>query len=407
MNFKILAIALLCIVFLYRLLVTLLKLRSTRNPIPANVANIYDAETYEKWCAYRVEKCRLSILDSLVSLAVDIALIATDAYAAFAGLFKNTVFWQLFAVLLLSTLTAIVTMPFAYYDTMKIEARYGFNRTKKGTFLADQLKEFLISLGLLTLITWILSLLHRALGDWMIVAFAGVLVVLILAITFLYPLISRAFNKFTPLEEGELRDKLTALLAKHGYHVRAIEVMDGSRRSTRANAYFAGFGKTKSIVLFDTLISKLTPDEICAVFAHELGHGVHHDTLKGQITSIFQMFLISVLAWLTLRTESLFPQFGFTGVNYGFAVLLILSVEFALIAPLYGIFANALSRRHEYRADRFAAEEGYAQELISALKKLTQTDFGDVSPSPALILLEYSHPSLSQRIAALEELKKE
>ncbi|MBO4627286.1 MAG: M48 family metallopeptidase [Lachnospiraceae bacterium] len=407
MNFKILAIALLCIVFLYRLLVTLLKLRSTRNPIPANVADIYDAATYEKWCSYRVEKCRLSILDSLVSLAVDIALIATDAYAAFAGLFRNTVFWQLFAVLLLSTLTAIVTMPFAYYDTMKIEARYGFNRTKNGTFLADQFKEFIISLGLLTLITWILSLLYRALGDWMIVAFAGVLVVLILAITFLYPLLSRAFNKFTPLEEGELRDKLTALLTKHGYHVRAIEVMDGSRRSTKANAYFAGFGKTKSIVLYDTLIEKLTPDEICAVFAHELGHGVHHDTLTGQIISIFQMLLISVLAWLTLRTGSLFPQFGFDTVNYGFAVLLILSVEFALIAPLYGIFANALSRRHEYRADRFAAGEGYAQELISGLKKLTQTDFGDVSPSPALILLEYSHPSLSQRITALEGLKKE
>ena len=236
----------------------------------------------------------------------------------------------------------------------------------------------------------------------MIVAFAGVLIALVFGITFLYPYFSRIFNKFTPLEEGELREKLTALLTKHGYSVRAIEVMDASRRSTKANAYFAGFGKTKSIVLYDTLIAALTPDEICAVFAHELGHGVHHDTTTGQIISIFQMFLISVLAWLTLRTKAIFPQFGFDGINYGFAVLLILSVEFALIAPLYGIFANAISRSHEYRADRFAVQEGYGQSLIDGLKKLTKTDFGDVAPSPALIVLEFSHPSLSQRINAIE-----
>lgn len=402
MNYKLTVLILIGVVFVYKLLLTLLRLRSTHNAIPANVADIYDAETYKKWCAYRTDKCRLAIFESLVCLAVDIVLIATDAYAAFAGLFPKTVFWQLFAVLLLSSLTVIATLPFTYYDTMKIEERYGFNRTKHGTFFADQVKEFLISLGILTLITWILSLLYRWIGDWMIVAFAAVLCLLIFGITFLYPLLSRAFNKFTPLEEGELRDKLTALLTKHGYHVRAIEVMDGSRRSTKANAYFAGFGKSKSIVLYDTLIDKLSPDEICAVFAHELGHGVHKDTLKGQLISILQMGLLSVLAWLTIRTTSLYPQFGFDEVNYGFAVLLILSVEFALIAPLYGIAANALSRRHEYRADNFAVKEGYGESLITGLKKLVQTDFGDVAPSPVLILLEYSHPSLSQRIDAIE-----
>ncbi|MBO4767836.1 MAG: M48 family metallopeptidase [Lachnospiraceae bacterium] len=407
MNYKLWIIVLFIVVFLYRFVLNLLKLRSTHNEIPENVADIYDAPTYKKWCAYRTEKCRIAIASSLAALVVDIALIATDAYAAFAGLFPDTVFCQLFAVLLLSTLTEIVTLPFTYADTMKIEERYGFNRTKHGTFFADQLKEYLITLGILTSVTWILALLYRWLGDWMIAAFAGVLTVLILGITFLYPLLSRAFNKFTPLPEGELRDKLTALLTKHGYHVRAIEVMDASRRSTKANAYFAGFGKSKSIVLYDTLLEKLTPNEICAVFAHELGHGVHRDTLKTQVTSVLQMVILSVLAWLTIRTGSLFPAFGFTGVNYGFAVLLILSVEFALVAPLYGIAANALSRRHEYRADRFATREGYGAELISGLKKLVKTDFGDVAPSSALILLDYNHPSLSQRITAIErEMQK-
>ena len=404
MDYKLIVIILLCVIFLYKLALTFLRLRSTKNKIPANVADIYDAETYEKWCSYRVEKCRLSIASSCVSLAVEIVLIALDVYAAFAGLFPSGVFMQLFAVLLLSTLTDIVIMPFTYYDTMKIEGKYGFNRTKNGTFIIDQIKGIVISLGILTLITWILSLLHQALGDWMIVTFAGVLVALLFGLVFLFPFLTRLFNKFKPLEEGELRTKLTNLLTRHGFTVRAIEVMDASKRSTKANAYFAGFGKTKSIVLYDTLVEKLTPDEICGVFAHELGHGVHKDTLKGQIASIVQMLLLSVLAWLTLRTDSIFTAFGFDKVNYGFAVLLILSVEFAIIAPLYEILVNALSRRHEYRADRFAVEEGYGADLISALKKLTQTDFGDVAPSPTLILLEYSHPSLSQRIDAIEAI---
>ncbi len=405
MNYKIIAIILFIIVFLYRQALTLLRLQSTRNPIPANVADIYDAETYAKWQAYRREKCSLSVYESVVALVVDIVLVGADLYAAWAGLFSDTVFWQLFAVILLSTLTVVFTLPFTYYDTMKIEEKYGFNRTKKVTFAADQVKEVLISLGILTFLTWLLSVLHRGLGDWMILVFAIALSAFIFGFAFLYPILSRVFNKFTPLPEGELRDKLTALLTKHGYTVRAIEVMDGSKRSTKANAYFTGFGKLKTIVLFDTLIEKLTPDEICAVFAHELGHGVHKDTLKGQIMTVVQMLLLSVLAWLTVRTKDIFFDFGFTEVNYGLAVILILSVEFALISPLLGILVNALSRRHEYLADRFAVEEGYGDALVSGLKKIVQADFGDVAPSPALIILEYSHPSLSQRFEAIEKAK--
>ncbi|MBO7651082.1 MAG: M48 family metallopeptidase [Lachnospiraceae bacterium] len=405
MNYKIIAIILFIIVFLYRQALTLLRLQSTRNPIPANVADIYDAETYAKWQAYRREKCSLSVYESIVALVVDIVLVGADLYAAWAGLFSDTVFWQLFAVILLSTLTVVFTLPFTYYDTMKIEEKYGFNRTKKGTFAADQVKEVLISLGILTFLTWLLSVLYRGLGDWMILVFAIALSAFIFGFAFLYPILSRVFNKFTPLPEGELRDKLTALLTKHGYTVRAIEVMDGSKRSTKANAYFTGFGKLKTIVLFDTLIEKLTPDEICAVFAHELGHGVHKDTLKGQIMTVVQMLLLSVLAWLTVRTKDIFFDFGFTEVNYGLAVILILSVEFALFSPLLGILVNALSRRHEYLADRFAVEEGYGDALVSGLKKIVQADFGDVAPSPALIILEYSHPSLSQRFEAIEKAK--
>ena len=402
MNFKLLIIILLVIVYAYGLLVKYLRLQSCKNAIPANVADVYDAETYEKWRAYRREKVRLSIWESTVALIVDIALVAFNLYAAFAGLFPDKVEPQIFAVLLLTTLSSIATLPFTYYDTMRIEEKYGFNRTKAKTFWADQIKEFVISLGILFFLTWILSLLHRWLGDWMIVAFTGVLVAFVLLFVFLYPLFGRLFNKFTPLEEGEFRDKLTGLLTSHGYNVRAIEVMDASKRSSKANAYFTGFGKMKTIVLFDTLLEKLTPDEICAVFAHELGHGLNKDTLKSQLMNTLQMFILSVLAWFTLRTDAIFTDCGFDKVNYGFAVLLIMTVEFALIAPLYGIFINWISRSHEYRADRQAVSEGYGDELITGLKKLTKTDFGDVAPSPALIALEFSHPSLSQRIEAIE-----
>jgi Zn-dependent protease with chaperone function len=407
MNFKLLIIILILIVYAYGLLTKYLRLKSCKNAIPANVSDIYDAETYERWRAYRREKIRLSFAESTVALIADIVLVAFNVYAAFAGLFPDKVVPQIFAVLLLSTLTSVVTIPFSYYDTMRIEEKYGFNRTKSKTFWADQIKEFVISLGILFLITWILSLLHRALHDWMVVAFAGVLIVFILLILFLYPVFSRLFNKFTPLEEGELRDKLSGLLASHGYSVRAIEVMDASRRTSKANAYFTGYGKMKTIVLFDTLLEKLNPDEICAVFAHELGHGLHKDTLKGQIMTSVQMLILSVLAWLTLRTTAIFADCGFEKINYGFAVILIMAVEFALIAPLYGILVNYLSRSHEYRADRQAVSEGYGPALISGLKKLTQADFGDVAPSPALVTLEFSHPPLSQRIDTIErELAK-
>ena len=406
MVFKISAIVIIIVVSIFNLWVTYLKLQSVKNEIPDNVADIYNAEDYARWKEYRKEKVRLEIITEVITLAVNVILFALNVYALFAGLFPKNTFMQLFAVILFSTLTEIFVWPFDYYDTMKIEGKYGFNKTTEGAFFLDKVKEMILVLVLMTFITWLLSILHKSLGDYMIFVFAGVLILLILAIVFLVPFFTRIFNKFTPLEEGELRTRLTELLEKHGFRVRAIEVMDASKRSTKANAYFAGFGKTKSIVLYDTILEKLTPEEICAVFAHELGHGVHHDTTKGQFLMAFQMMLISVLAWLTLRFPEIFRGFGFEDVNYGFAVILIMSVEFSLIAPLIGLVSNALSRGHEYNADKFAVNEGYGKALISGLKKIVRDDFGDVAPSRALIFLMYDHPSLSQRITAIEKLER-
>ena len=407
MNFKAVAVVILWAVYLYGLFLDIVRYRSARNPIPQNVADVYDRDTYLKWKAYHGEKVRFGIFSSAAGFVIDFVLILTDAYAAFARLFPDQVWWQLFAVMLLSALATLPLIPFSWYDTMHIEERYGFNRTSGKTFVGDQIKQFILNLLLMVGLASLVMGLHKSFGDWLIVAFAVFATLFALFITFLFPFFSRIFNKFTPLPDGELKEGITALLEKNGYKVRAIQVMDASRRSTKSNAYFTGFGKMKTIVLYDTLVAAMTTDEILAVFAHEMGHGLHKDTLKNQALTFLQMLALGLLAWATLRYPEIFRSFGFEGVNYGFAVLLILSVEFALVSPLFGLVMSWFSRRAEYRADRQAVKEGYGPALVSALKKLAKENFSDLSPSPVLVALEYSHPTLSQRIEAIEAFSGE
>ena len=407
MNFKTVAVVILWAVYLYGLFLDIVRYRSARNPIPQNVADVYDTDTYLKWKAYHGEKVRFGIFSSAAGFVIDLVLILTDAYAAFARLFPDQVWWQLFAVMLLSALATLPLIPFSWYDTMHIEERYGFNRTSGKTFVGDQIKQFILNLLLMVGLASLVMGLHKSFGDWLIVAFAVFATLFALFITFLFPFFSRIFNKFTPLPDGELKEGITALLEKNGYKVRAIQVMDASRRSTKSNAYFTGFGKMKTIVLYDTLVAAMTTDEILAVFAHEMGHGLHKDTLKNQALTFLQMLALGLLAWATLRYPEIFRSFGFEGVNYGFAVLLILSVEFALVSPLFGLVMSWFSRRAEYRADAQAVKEGYGAALVSALKKLAKENFSDLSPSPILVALEYSHPTLSQRIEAIEAFSGE
>ncbi len=403
MIYKGLILAAFIAIFLYSLLLRIVAYRSQNNPIPPNVIDVYDLPTYKKWRSYHGEKSRLGMAELTVAFLAEGALLLYDVYAAFAGLFADTYFARMFAVLLLLSVSSLVTLPLSYYDTMVIEEKYGFNRSTKKTFWTDQLKQFLIGLILLLIVGALLLWAHQGLGDWLILAFAVMMTVIALFISFFYPFFSRIFNKFTPLEDGELKEKITALLEKNGYKVRAIQVMDASRRSTKTNAYFTGFGKMKTIVLYDTLVNAMTTDEICAVFAHEMGHGLHKDTLKNQLLVFGQMLVLGVLAWLTLRNEAVFTAFGFDKINYGFALLLIMNVEYALLSPLFGLLANWISRRAEYRADAQAVKEGYADALISALKKLSRENFSNLSPDPLLVKLTYSHPTLSQRIYAIEK----
>ena len=403
MNYKVLFLILFTLTHLYQLVLNVVQHRSANNPTPANVADVYDDATYQKWRAYHGEKSRLDILRTGVSWVLTMALLLSNAYTWAAGLFPAGAFWQMLAVLLFNTLAeTVVFLGFSWVDTMVIEQKYGFNRTTKKTFAIDQVRNFLIELVLGTVLMGLLIVIHKAMGDWMILLFAGVVFAIGLCISFLYgPVFSRMGNKFTPLEEGELRTKLEALLTKHGYQVKAIEVMDASRRTTKSNAYFTGFGKMKSIVLYDNLVNSMTPDEICAVFAHELGHGLNKDVLKQQIMNMGNILLMALAVWLTVRTPAMHEAFGFAGVNYGFAFIL-LSGLLGLIQPLTGMGMNAYSRYAEYRADQQAVKEGYGEALIGGLKKLARENFSNLAPSPALVVLEYSHPPLAQRIEAIE-----
>ncbi len=400
---KLAVILLLALGAAYGLILNLAKSRSAGNPIPENVADVYDPETYEKWRRYSGENCRLSAVSQIVSFFVTLVLLCFNAHAAVASLFGGGAFLQILAVVLLETVVnTLVTAGFHYYDTMVIEEKYGFNRSTKKTFFTDQLRNFLLSLLLSVLVAQVIAFSHQeAPGMGLILLVALCLLAISLVASFLYPLFSRLGNKFVPLEDGELKDRLMELMHRHGYRVKAIEVMDASRRTTKLNAYFTGFGRMKTIVLYDNLVNTMSTDEICAVFAHEMGHGLHRDVLKMQMINFGNLLLTGVVVWLTVQDPRLHEAFGFDGLNYGFSYVLT-GIGLGLTQPLSGLVLNAYSRRAEYRADRQAVAEGYGKAMVSALKTLARENFAHLAPSRINVVLEYSHPPLNRRIEEVE-----
>lgn len=391
---------------LYSLLLSIVQYRSANNPTPENVSDVYDAETYLKWKRYSCEHSRSDIFFTVISSLITVILLCTNSYSWFASLFPDGAFFQLLAVVLLEIIVStIVSVVRNYVDNMIIEQKYGFNKSNVKTFVFDCIRSFVIELALTLCLVGLMLVWHTTMGDWLIVFFAAAVFVISLVITFLYPALSRIGNKFVPLQDGELRSRLTELLTKHGYTVKDITVMDASRRTTKLNAYFSGFGKTKTIVLYDNLVNSMTTDEICAVFSHELGHGLHKDIAKMQIMNIGNLLIMAVLVWLSLRDIGLFNAFGFSEINYGFTYIL-LSVELGITSPLTNLFINMYSRRAEYSADKQAVLEGYGDAIVFALKKLAKDNFAHLAPSKINVVMEYSHPPLSSRIEAIERLNK-
>ena len=401
---KLIFIVLAVLTGIYDLVLNVIRYRSANNPTPENMADVYDAETYVKWKKYSAEQSRLAILTSIISCVIEVALLATNAYSAFASLFGEHPITQLFAIILLVTaVNFVASVVRSYIMNMVIEQKYGFNKTTIKTFITDCIRDLILNFGLSFGLACLIYGVYGALGAWMILVFAAVVFAFTMVMSFLYPIFSRIGNKFTPLEDGELKDKLLALLEKPGYKVKAIEVMDASRRTTKLNAYFTGFGKMKTIVLYDNLLNAMTTEEICAIFAHEMGHGLNKDVLKGQILNIGNMLLMAVAVYFASSVPEFYTSFGFDSLNFGFTYVLT-GILLGVIQPLTALVMNARSRKAEYRADAQAVIEGYGDATVTAFKKLARDNFAHLAPSRINVVLEYSHPPLAERIAAVEKL---
>ena len=395
----ILVIVLLVLIFGYKLFLSILDRNSSKRPIPQNVSDIYNEDEYNKWSTYHEKETKLDIIELVVKYAVLISSFAFKLYALFASLFPNTLVMQTLAIVLFSFMVdEVFGFGFDYYKTMVLNKKYGLSVTKLPTFIGDQIKNIVFGMLITFGLVLLFGALHTWLGNWMILVFSIALVIFTLIVNLFLPTFMRLYYRCDDLEEGELKTKIMDLLDRNGYKVRKIGVMNQSKRSTTGNAFFSGMGKFKTIILFDTIISQLTADEIVAVFSHEVGHGKHKDTTKNFLINILSIVIIVVVAWLLINYQSIFTDFGFEGVNYAFAFIILSEIILEVASPIRNLISNKISRKAEYEADNFACENGYGEYLASALKKISNTNMADLNPNPLLVKIKYSHPTMSNRL---------
>ena len=371
---------------------------------PENVRDVYDAEEYKKWLSYQKEGGRVDLLndiaDSTVVLLTLIFNIHSRVFLLFSGL--NVYLQYMLTLIVFELVSLVVSIPFDHYDTFVIEEKYGMNKTTKKTFVLDKIKESILSLvlsyGLLMLIMF---LFERFGNRGIILAIIAVIAISIFISLIVIP-IMRIFNKFDPLEDGELKDGLIGLCEKYGVKVKKICVKDASRRTTKANAFCTGLTKKKTISLDDNLVNDYTTEQIVAVFAHEFAHARYNHQLKSLPFAFLRTVILMVALGILMNYPQLFAAFGFADVNYFFAFTLMGLISWP-VSTVFDIISSHLSRRHEYQADAFAAKEGYGSALISSLKKLSKDSLTDLNPHPLVVKLTYSHPTLSQRIDAIDK----
>ena len=298
-------------------------------------------------------------------------------------------------------ISSLIDIPASLYRAFVIEEKFGFNKLTLKTYLIDLFKGSLLSIVIgVPLIMLILWLMNTAGSLWWVYAWLAITAFSIIMMWAYPKFIAPIFNKFTPLEEGEVLDKITNLLERNGFNSQGVFMMDGSRRSSHGNAYFTGFGKTKRIVFFDTLLKQLSPKQIEAVLAHELGHFKHKHVLKGMIVSMTMTLVgFAVLAFL-MQQSWFYTQLGVNNQTTYMALLL-----FMLVSPIFTFFIGPImswwSRKHEFEADAFAAKESSAEELINALVGLYKKNAGTLTPDPVYSAFYDSHPPASIRIAHL------
>ena len=391
--------------FVSERILSALNVKSSKKPIPDLLSGIYDQDKYQKQQSYFRANTRFGLLTSTVSFLVIFLMIVFGGFGWLDGIVQrwtaNPILVSLIFFGILFLANDIISTPFEIYDIFVIEERFGFNKTTPKTFILDKLKGYALTAvlggGIIALVMWFYQLNPQYF--WLI-AWACVTSVSLFISLFYSELIVPLFNKQTPLEAGELRDAIEKFSKKAGFELKNIFVIDGSKRSTKANAYFTGFWKKKRIVLYDTLINDLDTAEIVAVLAHEAGHSKYKHTLRNILINLPYTLLMFFLLGLILRSDVLAQALGGKEASFHLNILAF-GVLYSPVSMMLGLAMNVLSRKHEYQADGYVKENKMGEQLISALKKISSKSLSNLTPHPAYVFVNYSHPTLLQRVEKL------
>ena len=388
--------------------------RNWKDEIPNELKDFYNEEKYKIAKNYAISKNKIGLFSSSVSFLFIISLlifngygfidqlVSSDILKSFLPFDINSSFAQsgLF-FLILFILNSIISIPFSYYNTFIIEEKFGFNKTTKSTFFLDILKSSLLSIfiggALLFLALYLYDNLNDGFWLWL---WIGLSFLMIFINMFYADLIVPIFNKLKPLDDGELRQKIEKYSKEVGYLLKNIYVIDGSKRSTKANAFFSGLGPRKTIALYDTLIEKHTEDELVAVLAHEVGHFKKKHIFSGLIMSIIQIGVMTFFFELCLKLPEISLALGGSEASFHLG-LIGFSIVFSPISMLSGILMNYISRKNEFEADAYAKETFNGEDLSLALKKLSVDSLSNIYPHPLYVFFHYSHPPLLERLRAL------
>lgn len=392
--------------FCFECYLALLNIKHSTRTLPTILKDIYDAEKYSKQQEYFRTNARFSMITSSFSFIVVLGMYSLGGFAWLDQLLQAyTQHPVLLPVLFFGILffaNDIISIPFELYDIFVIEQKFGFNKVTPKIYIFDKIKGYALGImlggGLLSLIIWIYGLTPEYF--WLL-AWAVITGFSLFMTMFYSEIIVPLFNKQTPLPAGELRDAIEKFASGADFKLDNIFVIDGSKRSTKANAYFSGLGSKKRIVLYDTLIEKMTVEEIVAVLAHETGHYKHKHTKINFLLSIPTTLLLFFVFGLILKSDAMAMALGGTVASFHLNALAF-SILYSPISLVLDVATNVLSRRFEYQADAFAATHGYAAQLKSGLKKLSATSLSNLMPHPLYVFFHYSHPTLYQRITKIE-----
>ena len=386
-----------------------LNYKSIQEKVPPQLQGIYDDDKYEESQRYSKENMVFSFFTSTFSFIIILLLLFGFGFAFLDDYVRSItpndylrtiLFFGIFGLAM-----DIISIPFQLYGTFVLENRFGFNKTTPLIFATDKVKSWFLSAiiagGLLLFVMWA----WKETGPWFwIIVMGGMSIFMIFMTMFYSRIIVPIFNKQTPLEDGSLKVSINEFANKAQFKIDNIFVIDGSKRSTKANAYFTGLGSKKRIVLYDTLINDLSNEEIVAVLAHEVGHNKLKHVITGLIISMLQSGLMLALLYFALGSPDLSLAMGATDASFYMGVLAF-GLLFSPISRILGIFSNIISRRNEYQADRFASKYGLAKHLVSGLIKLSVANLSNLTPHWLYVAINYSHPTLLQRKKALEDLK--